>query len=270
MIASILRPSILAGMALGGLVETAILSIDATIKAVRVCDDKGIDIKKEPKKALYETRKLWVLPCMSLIGTGTCVLGLYGSLSKEVSGIAAAYSMAGIKYGQRIAAERKVLGDKAKDIDRYIQDEKFSSPVPSTPPADGLMWCYEPESEQWFQATTQAILYAEIVANKMFANHGELRFNDFLSLLPGCKSVPWGKHFGWFRYDDDGYWDFNWSFYPGGTPWIDIQPQLDTERGVLIINYGMHPGDDMDCKDIDEPEQFVEEEIEPGLVYGRF
>ena len=250
-------PSIFTGLALGGLVETFIFTIDAAIKSVRICDELGIDMQEHPIEALDATWRLWMLPGFTLIGTGACIFGVYSSLSREVTGFAAAYSLAEAKYNKRIAAEKDVFGEQYEAIEQYIRDHEEHAPMPVSDPNEGMMWCYEPESDQWFQATTQSILHAELVANKMFANRGELRFNQFLELLPGCKKVAWGDHYGWFKYDDEGYWDYNWSFYPGATPWIDIQPQIDPDKGILVIKYGMHPGDDLDCNDLEQPEQFV-------------
>lgn len=125
--------------------------------------------------------------------------------------------------------------DKAK---KEIHDEQLAGTENGL---NGEMLCYEPVSKQYFKATQQQLLMAELTANKMFQNDHYVRFNDFLELL-GCKRNASVEDYSWVMGDIDGDADFNWSFYKG-EPWIDIQPRMIKVNGkyVLEIAYGMWP-----------------------------
>lgn len=259
-------PSILTGVAVAGVVETTILAVKATPKALDILEEMHTSEKKDgtPWNKKDDIKATWKCYIPSAIAGGitvACILGAnQAHLSKE-AGIIAAYSLLGDKfsdYRERSGEkhDKKIMNGIKKDHISEAANEK-----PDTPLEVGKMWVYEPESKQYFQATTEQILWAELTANKMFANQGWLSFNQFLDLLPGAKKVPWGNFTGWYSIDEDGTWDYNWSFYPGGTPWIDIQPQIATDDDVMILAYGMHPGDCPDPHDIEEPEQFQEKPV---------
>ena len=252
-------PYILSGMAIYGVIETGVQAVKATPKAVEALDIYYMEMDKTPsvKEAVQLTWRFYIPTIVTAVGTIACIVGLnYLHFRREAS-LIAAYSFAESKFKEY----RNAVGEKKDEKLRADISEKKRNAhrIDFENCTDGKMWCYEPESDQYFQTTTEQILWAELTANKMFKRLGELSFNDFLELLPGCKKVPWGDHFGWYTYDEDGSWDYNWSYYPGGTPWIDIQPQLvelDDGKTILQIAYGMHPGDDLDCKDLEQPEQY--------------
>lgn len=254
-------PSILTGVAVAGVVETVYLAVKATPKALDILEENPAGIQTKTQK-VQATWKCYIPAAIAGAGTIACIVGAnYAHLSRE-AGMLAAYSF----LGEKFVDYRERSGEKhdAK-IMKSIEKDHISEAVkgkPDRPLEIGKMWCYEPESEQYFQATTEQILWAELTANKIFHNQGWLSFNQFLDLLPkDAKRVPWGNHTGWYISDEDGSWDFNWSFYRGGTPWIDIQPQISEDDDVMVIAYGMHPGDCPDPQDIEEPEQITEKPV---------
>lgn len=248
-------PSILTGVAVAGVVETVYLAVKATPKALEVLEEVPVEEVNNKKDVVKHTWKCYIPAAISGCGTIACIIGAnHIHLSKE-AGMIAAYAFLGDKFSDY----RERSGEKhdSKIMNAIKKDHISEIEKPSRPLEIGKMWVYEPESKQYFQATTEQILWAELTANKMFHNQGWLSFNQFLDLLPEAKRVEWGDHTGWYIYDEDGSWDFNWSFYKGGTPWIDIQPQIATDDDVMILAYGMHPGDcpDPQDTDIEEPEQ---------------
>ena len=254
-------PSILTGVAVAGVVETVYLAVKATPKALEVLEEVPVEEVKNKKDVVKHTWKCYIPAAIAGAGTIACIVGAnYAHLSRE-AGMLAAYSF----LGEKFVDYRERSGEKhdAK-IMKGIEKDHISEAVkgkPDRPLEIGKIWVYEPESEQYFQTTKEQILWAEIVANKMFHNQGWLSFNQFLKLFPEAKEVKWGKRSGWYRYDDDGAADFNWSFYPGGEPWIDIQPIISEDDDVLILAYGMHPMDFPDPNDVEEPEQFQEKPV---------
>lgn len=252
-------PSILTGMAIFGTCYAAVEAVKATPKAMRVLEEHDVDPRKQPKEAAKLAGKYYIFPAGILAVTIVCIAGANLLQEKDKSKLVAALAYSEYQRKNYRDSAKKIFGEQAETIDQdAVEKQMKNNAMPSEPAAKGLVWCYEPESDQWFQTSTEEILWVELTANKMFANHGQLTFNQFLNLFKNAKKVEFGDHFGWYIYDEDGAWDFNWSFYPGGTPWIDIQPMIDQDRDCFILAYGMHPGDDLDCHDvdIDEPEQF--------------
>lgn len=251
-------PCILTGMAIFGVAWTSVEAVKATPKAMHILEEQELDVRKEPVKAAKACWKCYIYPAAILVGTSACILGINYLLEKDKDELIAALVYSEMKRKEHIDFENGMFGPLySEQTEECIKESRRSrNDIPNEPLMEGMMWCYEPESDQWFQTNTEQVLWAELTANKMFANHGELRFNQYLQLFPNAKTVDGLDYFGWFKYDDDGYWDFNWSFYPGGTPWIDIQPQINTKENYMVLAYGMHPGDDPDCHDLEEPEQF--------------
>ena len=257
-------PSILTGVAVAGVVETVYLAVKATPKALDILEEIHTSEKKDgtPWNKKDDIKATWKCYIPSAIAGGitvACILGANQAHLSREAGMMAAYSFLGNKF----VDYRERSGEKhdAKIMNSMKKDHISEVRKPDRPLEVGKMWVYEPESKQYFQATTEQILWAELTANKMFHNQGWLSFNQFLDLLPEAKKVEWGDHTGWYIYDEDGSWDFNWSFYPGGTPWIDIQPQISEDDDVMVLAYGMHPGDCPDPQDIEEPEQITEKPV---------
>lgn len=253
-------PSILTGVAVAGVVETVYLAVKATPKALDILEENPAGIQTKTQK-VQATWKCYIPAAIAGAGTIACIVGAnYAHLSRE-AGMLAAYSF----LGEKFVDYRERSGEKHDNkIMSAVEKSNIAKAVegkPSDPVEMGKMWCYEPESEQYFRASTEQILWAQLTANQIFKDQGWLSFNQFLELLPEVKKVEWGDHTGWYTYDEDGYWDYNWSYYRGHSPWIDIQPQIDMENEVMIIAYGMHPGDCPDPQDIEEPEQITEKPV---------
>lgn len=236
------KTAIMTGIGCGCTVLAVIFSHDDTLKAERLLDkhyDEQLTAKEKAKltwKCYIPTALVTCASVSMMIATHKAHLGTEAKLMATLAFV----------DGQRRELMDLVGEDKLKDISK----DNAKNSIPDDIPVKGKMWCYEPETKQWFQATTEQILMAEITANKMFKNEGKLTINDFLNLLPGTHKVPWGDYFGWYTLDENGEWDYNWSFYRG-DPWIDIQPIITTidGRDALMIGYGMHPGDNPDCND---------------------
>lgn len=228
-------PEILTGINVAGVGITAWLTHRATKKA-------EADLEEKPKWKYY------ILPGVS--GAVTIAAGI-GSNRISAKRLGEAIAI-GALYADRVKAlEGKIEEKLGKEELLKIKEEekqKKLSDISNGGLHDGKMLCYEPESKQYFHATQQQLLMAEITANKIFKNDGKLTMNQWLQLLPECKTKPsWGDKWGWWESDEEGCADFNWSFYRG-APWIDIQPQITEKNGepLLIIAYGMHPMERLD------------------------
>ena len=203
-------------------------------------DETPISLKEEAKL----TWRCYILP----VTVGAVTIGS-AVASNRVSAKRLSEAVAiGALYADRVQALEGKIEEKLgkEELDKVKEEVKKDQLMDNR---ERKMLCYEPESKQWFRATQQDLLMAEIVANKMFQNNGKITLNQWLQLLPNCKPVDWGERWGWWVTDPDGTADFNWSFYRG-EPWIDIQPILEEDkfngRQYLRIGYGMHPMEQYD------------------------
>lgn len=252
--------SILTGLAIFGVGWCAVESVKATPKALHILEEKQIDPRKEPMEAIKACWKCYIFSTGIFVATCGSILTVVYLQDKELKKVLSALAWSEAKHRDYVNYEKNIFGPKyTNEVEDAILDERrLRNDIPNEPLREGMMWCYEPESDQWFQTNIEQILWVELTSNKMFANRGSLTFNQYLSLFPYAKhNIPGLDYYGWYKYDEDGYWDYNWSFYPGGTPWIDIQPQINTKENYMVLKYGMHPGDDPDCNDLEEPEQFT-------------
>lgn len=256
-------PFILTGMAIFGVALCAVETAKATPKAVHILEEEEIDVQKDPVAGIKACWKCYIYPAGIFAGTMTLLIIREFIHEKDYKKVLAALAYSEAKHQEYLAWEKGMFGPQypAQAEESIRSDRRARNDIPNDPLREGMMWCYEPESDQWFQTNTEQILWVELTANKMFANQERLTFNQYLSLYPYAKhNIEGFDYYGWYKYDDDGYWDYNWSFYRGGTPWIDIQPQINTSENYMVLKYGMHPGDDPDCNDLDipeEPEQFI-------------
>ena len=107
---------------------------------------------------------------------------------------------------------------------------------------------WEPYTQQWFEATQQEILWAELTANKMLHQGGQVTLNDVLKLYsdPNLKMKRKGDTLGW-SWDDETFEDSACYYYAGG--WIDMCPQFEEYNGTMrfVMDYGINPNDISDC-----------------------
>ena len=195
-------PQILLGSAIGGTIATTGLTIYGTVKTVRTLDAlesnaqgvipafNGHIDTLDKVKACY---KYWIAPTIMLGGTVLCICELNKvHINKEAALMAMAAMWEEVdnagKQGKEI--QGKTL---EKEIAREAQNTSGNLQL-----TNGEFLCWEPYSRQFFKATSQQLLWAELTANKEYANQGYLSLNDFLMLLPGIKQCTFGDNFGWF------------------------------------------------------------------------
>jgi hypothetical protein len=213
-------------------------------------EDTSLDADATRKDICEVTvKKTWkcFVPAASMLAGSVLMIVMANKLYLLKEGhLIAALALADNKLREYRREVEDIFGEGSDaKVEDHLNKRNANESFPKTVPLDGMMWCFEPTTKQWFNATTEQILMAELTANKIFKNNDRLTINEFLSLFNGTKPVKGGDDIGWFIYDSDGSWDFNWSYYRG-APWIDIQPQICQDRAgrdYIQIAYGMHPGD---------------------------
>lgn len=198
----------------------------------------------------------YAAPIVCGAATIACVVASDRLHVKKELALAAAAAFWQQRYNKLDAKMVEALGkEKAKELKNEIYKEEMPKDelkkAAETGKDDGKMLCYEPYTKQFFRASKEQLMWAELTANKMFCMRGGTKLNDIIDLFPGCKPKPEGETIGWFL-DDTGC--FNASYYfPGCShQYIDIQPYPSEVDGIecLIIHYGLCPYEP------DEPEEW--------------
>lgn len=241
-------PQILLGSAIGGAVATTGLSIYGTIKTVRTIDkltmkeDSVFEQHVDTVDKVKAVAKYWVAPTILLGGTILCICELNKVHLNKEAALAAMGAMWRTKYidlkeAVDNAGDRSCEKIEEQTLQKELQRASQNAGGP-VQPVSGTLLCWEPYSRQFFHATEQQLLWAELTANKEHADRGFLSLNDLLSLLPECKKVDFGDNFGWFPSSDPDRW-----VYDRGTAFIDFTTSLQTIQGqeVAVLAYSLKP-----------------------------
>ena len=217
-------PTILTGMAVAGVGLTGLLSYRAAKKA-------------DPEKTFKEQWKNYIPVGVAGVGTIACVVGAnWIHLSREAAALAAVafYKAAGEDFQEAVHQKFGEEGSKGK----VMEDWKRS------PDRNMRIEIWEPYTHQWFEASQQEILWAELCANKMLQQKGHLSLNEVLRLYsdPSLKMKKLGDQIGW-SWDDDMFCELSSYYYAGG--WIDMCPQFVQTDGKwrFVMEYGINPNE---------------------------
>ena len=276
-------PSIFTGLGIAGVGATAYLAYRSAGKIAEEIEDKTeMVIESAGEQPVYSTIEpegkelAWIyakhISPVAAVGLFTmyCIFeSNHINVNREtmlIGALAGAY-----EYREEV---KKAIGEEnEKEIFKAVQKKRAVQDISDMehPPFDyddGKAWCYEPITKQFFKASPERLLNAEMNLNKYLnSSNAGIAFNEFLSYL-GCKpSKEIDPRFGWWGCDITGTWDWNWSFFtPGGNPWVNIDTELVDFDGheVTMITYDVQPDINPGMFQ-EEPEQY-EEKPKKGVV----
>ena len=246
-------PSILSWAAVGGVLLTGYLTHKATQKTTMEIasqaelpenSEKPIGIiKKEVTKHQW---KNYIPPVIAGVGTAACIIGAnYWHLSKEGALTAAVAFYKAAEEEIKTAIKEKYGDESLEEIKKDIARKKMEEDRPPWEVKEpGKMDIYEPYTKQWFRASQQEILWAELTANKMLQQSWRVTLNDILVLYPGCRKTKLGQTIGWSLNDEAFLESVDYS--PSGAAWITFCPQLianDDGTSYFQMEYEIHPND---------------------------
>jgi hypothetical protein len=212
-------PTILSGLAVGGLVATVALAIRATSKAAIAIDEardnkeyKTADTEERAALAgdrrvaltrqeiVQETWKLFIPSAVAASATIACIIGSNQVGLRQKAALAGAYSLAEVAFREYKDEVIKVLGEKKeqgigeKITERKIQEKTPDAQVIIVGGDDQL--CYDELTVRYFRSTAEKIRHAEIdlktcILKDMWVDH-----NYFYSLLD-LEGVLIGEALGW-------------------------------------------------------------------------
>lgn len=228
-------PSILTSISILGTVATAILVHLADRKVFK--DINPDDDDKDLKKRIKSNWKYYIPPAIAGLVTIGCSIGVnHWHLEKE-----SALAAAAILYKDKL----KNFGSSTENRDNDDEDKELVKTHEKNPfqTKNEKIKIWEPFSKQWFRASQQEILWAEIIINKMLAQNYEVTLNDLLKIY-GCKTCKEGEYLGW-SYDDDSFTEL-WAC--GGAllgNWIGFSPQIisNGDDYYFSMDYEIQPSD---------------------------
>ena len=246
-------PTILTGLAMFGVAATGYLTHRADKKLIGdVCErivmseETETPVKEIVAKSAKANWKIYIPPVVAGLATMGCALGAnQWHLNKEGALAAAAlmYKTSGEELEKKLT--EKYGEEEVKKVKQEIAEAKADKDRPpweAKRPDKMKIW--EPYSKQWFWASQQELLWAEIMINKMICQRFQVTLNDLLKIY-GCRPMKDGDKLGW-SYDDECY---NQIWACGGSlmgNWIGFSPQLiqnDDGTTYFEMDYEVHPND---------------------------
>lgn len=178
-----------------GVVATAVLSVKATPKALKLLDEakkeKGEDL------TIVETVKVAWKPYIPAVITGfstiACVLGANVLNTKNQASLMSAYALLDNSFKEYRDAAKRVYGD---DADTKIKSEIVEMNVEDMELNEGTLLFFDFQSMRHFISTMNKVQQAECEFLELIRNRGYGTMNEYYSLL-GIPPVDFGDRLGW-------------------------------------------------------------------------
>lgn len=200
-------PKILTGMAVGGVVTTAVFTAQAAYKTGRYlehrqrCEDDLNTPMPTPKEVFQEVWKDYIPAAAMGTVTIACVLGATSISSRRQAALMSAYSMTETAFREY---KQKVVEELGKTREQKVYDDIAQERVANDEPAlrevfiagDGGVLCLNMFDGRYFQNDMQTIRAAVNDINFKLNNDSYASLNDFYRLI-GLPTTDVGEELGW-------------------------------------------------------------------------
>lgn len=247
-------PTILSGLAVGGLVATVAFAVRATSKASVVIeenrDKKEYAAATAEERAIFDgdkrvtltrqeivqaTWKLYIPASIAGAASIACIVGANQVGLRQKAALAGAYSLAELAFREYKDEVIQVLGAKKdQEITERITERKIQASPPDAQViivgGDNDQLCYDTLTGRYFRSSAEKIRRAELdlrgeILNDMYCDHN--RFYDLLDL----ECVVIGDALGW-NINHQPKILLGAHMSPQGTPCLAIQWQV-----LPIVDY---------------------------------
>ena len=218
--------TILTCMAGVGLVATAVLTAQATPKAMtrveNARDEKGEELTK--LETVIAAVPAYIPPILTGVTTLVCMLGANALNKRQQASLASAYALLDTSYKEYRKKVGHLYGEDAdKNIKAEIAKDKYEKS--DIRPEDGMKLFYDDFSGRIFESTIEKVQEAEYNLNRDLSMQGYATLNQFYDYL-GLVPIDGGDDLGWSAgMNFDYYWQ----------EWIDFGHHKTTM------------GDDLEC-----------------------
>lgn len=199
-------PLILTGLAVAGVVSTAVFAVKVTPEAAHAIQayeekENGLWIKSTSVEKVRIAWRLYIPAAGMGVLTIAAIIGAQSINSRRQAALISGFTVAETAF--REYRDKVVELDGAK-ADEKIRDAVMKDHVVANPPntnelilSDGLVLCYDDWSGRYFQSSMERIRQAQNDVNETMIN-GDMyaSLNDFYVGL-GLKHVKGGEDVGW-------------------------------------------------------------------------
>lgn len=257
------KPTIMTGIAVTGVIFTAITAIHDTPKAMKILkheeDDRRFQVKVNANfhDQTYEledldvpistidkiklTWKCYIPTIVVTLATCACVIKANKLNKAQQKQLLAAYAILSTSYNEYRDKVKDIFGDNAGMIDNFVAEDhaKYDKPVGANAAPDAKTVIFvDSFMNTVFESTVEDVQAAEYHLNRNFALRGYTSMGEFYRML-GLDDI----------YADDGptLERFGWSYDMGtdmGYEWIDFEHEKIEEEGqplTYIIKYPFEP-----------------------------
>jgi len=234
-------PTILAGLAVGGLVTTTIFAVRATPKALILIEEEyerrgqGTISTVETLTKMEIVKVTWKVyipaACMGA-ATIACIIGSNSINQRRNAALASVYGLTEVAFREY---REKVVETIGKNKELKVRDELSGDAIKRNPPGEneiiftgkGDVLCYDSLSGRYFKSDIEQIRRAVNELNKEFLSDMWMSVNDLYYAL-GLAATELGNQLGWDL--DEGLLGINFS------------TQLtEKEEPCLVLNYTVKP-----------------------------
>lgn len=199
--------TILTGLAVVGAVGSAILSAEATVKAIRVIDDyearegRNPDFKGRVRDLAPLVWRFYVPAAASTTLTVVCIIATNRVSSRRAAVLASAYSLsekAFSEYKEKVA-DQLGANKEQKIRDELAQDQVDRNPVSTKEviiTGKGDVLCYDTFTGRYFESNVEDLRKAENEVNRQILTEMYASLNDFHRLV-GLPPTGLGEELGW-------------------------------------------------------------------------
>jgi hypothetical protein len=202
-------PEILSGLAITGVITTAVLAVRATPKAMARIDDLADrhyedhpEIMSKPGNLakFRETWTLYIPAALSAAGTIACIAGASRIGSRRNTALVAGMAFADRAFQEYREEVKEVLGERKETA---VRDRIAEKRIDENPPGSqviitgsGPQLCYDTLTDRYFQGDIEAIRRAENEINRAIIHDMYASQNDFYALI-GLDDCVAGEELGW-------------------------------------------------------------------------
>jgi hypothetical protein len=209
--------SILTGLSIIGVIGTAVMSAQATSKALKALKQarKNSDEPLTKMEVVAVMAPNYIPTVIAGVGTITCILGTGVINKQKQEALTSAYIFLDNSFKEYKKKVAELYGEAGElDVRKAIANNHYRSITVH----QNKELFYDELSEYFFESTMLEVLDAEYQYNKMFAESGEVMVSDFYDLL----TIPHSHEsdivgFDYMGAEEQGYAWIDFEHIPGKT-----------------------------------------------------
>ena len=247
-------PEILTGVGIAGMITTTVLAVKATPKALRLIDDKKMevfdnldqkdvpgnntdytDVSLTPIEVVKTAWKPYIPSVVTGVAAITCLIGASSVNAKRNAALATAYELsktALIEYKEKVI---ETVGEKKEEVirEKVAQKKVDEKPVTNSEvivAGSGEVLFLEPASMRYFKSDLETIrgIINDLNERMITGMEGYISLTDFYNEI-GLSHTSTSDYMGWNLYRD-------------GQIKVNF-PAAKTEKGepCLVLDYHIEP-----------------------------